>query len=556
MQEPQPKDSPQPTASSHTWRQALRGLLPVRALASSLSLRTAVVITVVALLAVTLFSLYVTSRLTSTVFENRRTVILQDAAIRYSQAHAVMEQSAAASPDQVQEAARQLVENIQNSAASNGAVAVALLRSPDTSAFVRINEIIPQTMSALIHEDLRHAVQQSDQAQWQSVALPTADTNQQVSLWGIFSSADAQTPAIVTGAKVNLPRAGSHELYIVYTLAADQAMVATTMNVFFLATLPFLLFLPFLVFAGIYRLLDPVQRTAKAAASLAEGNLAVRVPVSGEDEMAQLGSAFNDMADSLQEQIKEYDELSQLQQRFVSDVSHELRTPLTTIRMAEEMIWDEKDNLSPVGARSAELLHGQVERFEVMLADLLEISRLDARSAQLEAENTDIRQVITRVVEASGELARRQNVTVSVVGDQERLAAEMDERRIERVLRNLIVNAIEHAEGGPVRVEMAGNDTCIAVRVRDWGVGMSEETSASVFDRFYRADPARARTTGGTGLGLSIAMEDVRLHNGTLQAWGSLGEGSAFLMCLPRSVSQSPLGEGDSPLPLWKGPEA
>lgn len=556
MQEPQPKEFSQPTASSHTWRQALRGLLPVRALASSLSLRTAVVITVVALLAVTLFSLYVTSRLTSTVFENRRTVILQDAAIRYSQAHAVMEQSAAASPDQVQEAARQLVENIQNSAASNGAVAVALLRSPDTSAFVRINEIIPQTMSALIHEDLRHAVQQSDQAQWQSVALPTADTNQQVSLWGIFSSADAQTPAIVTGAKVNLPRAGSHELYIVYTLAADQAMVATTMNVFFLATLPFLLFLPFLVFAGIYRLLDPVQRTAKAAASLAEGNLAVRVPVSGEDEMAQLGSAFNDMADSLQEQIKEYDELSQLQQRFVSDVSHELRTPLTTIRMAEEMIWDEKDNLSPVGARSAELLHGQVERFEVMLADLLEISRLDARSAQLEAENTDIRQVITRVVEASGELARRQNVTVSVVGDQERLAAEMDERRIERVLRNLIVNAIEHAEGGPVRVEMAGNDICIAVRVRDWGVGMSEETSASVFDRFYRADPARARTTGGTGLGLSIAMEDVRLHNGTLQAWGSLGEGSAFLMCLPRSVSQSPLGEGDSPLPLWKGPEA
>lgn len=520
---------------------------PLRALRSSLSLRTAVTLTAAALVVMALFSIFVTSRLTSAVFESRRTVILEDAAIRFSQAHATLDQSTAASPDQVQETARQVVENIQNSAASTGAVAVVLLRSPDASSSFTINEIIPPQAAEAIDAELRAAVQQSDQAQWQSISL---NADEAVTTGWLGTGAE-ETPGIVTGSVVHLPRAGRYELYIVYSLAADQAMVSTTMNVLLLAALPIIFFLPFVVFIGVFRLLRPVRKTATAASALAEGNLDVRVPVEGHDEMAELSQAFNDMATSLQDQITEYDELAKLQQRFVSDVSHELRTPLTTIRMAEEMIWHERDDLSPIGKRSAELLHEQVERFESMLADLLEISRLDAQSAPLEAESTDLRPIVAKVVDSAAELALRQGVTVRIEAPDERLAAEVDQRRIERVIRNLVVNAIEHAEGNPVVITVAGNERCAAVRVRDWGVGMDEDTAARVFDRFYRADPARARTTGGTGLGLAIAKEDVLLHRGTLQASGKLGEGSSFLLCLPRNLDYEVTAE-DAPIPLWE----
>jgi len=269
--------------------------------------------------------------------------------------------------------------------------------------------------------------------------------------------------------------------------------------------------------------------------------------------MARLGGAFNDMASSLQEQIQEYDELSRLQQRFVSDVSHELRTPLTTIRMAEEMIWQDRDQFEPATKRSAELLHDQVGRFESMLADLLEISRYDAQSALLDPDTVDLRTVVAKVVEANSELATRLGVEVRVDAPPERAAAEVDVRRIERVLRNLLVNAIEHAEGRPVVVSIGASGTDVAVRVRDHGVGMSPHTVAHVFDRFFRADPARPRTTGGTGLGLSIAAEDVALHHGVLEAWGVLGEGSSFLVILPRAVGNE---VASRPLDLWSAPGA
>lgn len=511
----------------------------VERLRSSLSLRIALAITATAVAVLTASSILVSSQLTDSMFETRRVVVLEDASVRFSAAQASLEQSTASSPDQVQEVARQIVENIQFSAAGAGAVAAVLLRSPEASSVVRINEIIPANATAIISDDLRDAVQHSGQAHWQSVLIPATETR-------------PEAPGIIAGTQVLLPRSGAHELYIVYSLAGDQAMVNTTLQVLTIAVLPILLLLPFGVFWGVYHLLRPVRRTAEAASGLAAGDLDTRVPVEGNDEMARLGHAFNDMAASLQQQISEYDELSQLQQRFVTDVSHELRTPLTTIRMAEEMIWEEREELTSSGRRSAELLHGQVERFESMLADLLEISRHDAQSALLEAESTDMRPIISKVVEANGELAKRLGVEVRVHLPEERCAAEVDARRIERVLRNLLVNAIEHADGSAVDIDLAGTSSGVAVRVRDYGVGMTEETAARVFDRFFRADPARARTTGGTGLGLSIAAEDVHLHNGVLSAYGELGKGASFLMLIPRNVGQDP---GPCPLSIWEGEE-
>lgn len=518
-------------------RERLRRHSLVQRLRSSLSLRIALSITATAIIVLTVSSVVVSSQLTDSMFETRRVVVLEDASVRFSSARSSLEQSTASSPDQVQEVARQIVENIQFSAAGAGAVSAVLLRSPEASSVVRINEIIPANSAAIISDELRQAVQHSGQAHWQSILIPATETR-------------PEAPGIITGTQVILPRAGAHELYIVYSLAADQAMVYTTLQVLTIAVLPIVLLLPFGVFFGVYQLLRPVRRTAEAASGLAAGNLDTRVPVEGNDEMARLGHAFNDMAASLQRQISEYDELSQLQQRFVTDVSHELRTPLTTIRMAEEMIWDERDELTPSGRRSAELLHGQVERFESMLADLLEISRHDAQSALLEAESTDMRSIVSKVVEANAELAKRLGVEVRVHQPEERCAAEVDARRMERVLRNLLVNAIEHADGSAVDIHLAGTDTGVAVRVRDYGVGMTEETAARVFDRFFRADPARARTTGGTGLGLSIAAEDVHLHNGLLSAYGEPGKGASFLMVIPRRVSEDP---GPSPLAIWEG---
>jgi two-component system sensor histidine kinase MtrB len=236
-----------------------------------------------------------------------------------------------------------------------------------------------------------------------------------------------------------------------------------------------------------------------------------------------------------------------MQRRFVSDVSHELRTPLTTVRMAADVIHDAREDFDPMTARSAELLADQLDRFETLLADLLEISRFDAGAAALEAEPIDLREVVRKVVSGAEPLAERKGTQIRVVGDQQPVVAEADARRVERVLRNLVVNAVEHGEGKDVVVKLAAAGGAVAVAVRDYGVGLKPGEATRVFSRFWRADPARARTTGGTGLGLSIALEDARLHGGWLQAWGEPGGGSQFRLTLPRTADEPLRG---SPIPL------
>ena len=512
----------------------------LRAIRNSASLRAASYLAAVSMVLILVAGTIVATQLRSSVFESRRTAVLSDAALRFSTAQSVFDQSTASTPDQIQESTRQLATSLRVSASGTGAVSVLLLRSQSQSQSLRINEIVDPTVLGVISEEMKNAVAGSTDPQWQSVSIPSArDANQRV-------------PAILVGRNVQVPRAGIHQLYIVYSLQADQERIDTVMGILIFAGIPFLLLIPIITFILIYHILGPVRRTATAAGKLAEGNLDVRIDSSdarGSDEMANLGRAFNNMAESLEKKIDEYDELSRLQQRFVSDVSHELRTPLTTIRMAEEMIWDQRKNFDPVTTRSAELLHEQVERFDSMLADLLEISRHDAQSVDLAAESIDLRGLVTRVVNANSELAQRLGVEVIVNAPTHNCTAEIDDRRIERVIRNLLVNAYEHAESRPVVVTIASNETAVAVRVRDHGVGMEPATVERVFDRFYRADPARTRTTGGTGLGLAISLEDVVLHGGTLTAWGEIGVGSSFMMTLPKKVGTA---ISSDPLELWE----
>jgi two-component system sensor histidine kinase MtrB len=256
------------------------------------------------------------------------------------------------------------------------------------------------------------------------------------------------------------------------------------------------------------------------------------------------------MAGSLQRQIRRLEDLSRLQRRFTSDVSHELRTPLTTIRMASELLYANRSDFPPELGRSAELLRTELDRFESLLGDLLEISRYDAGVANLESETTDMRGVVASAVDAGRALAERHGSRMVVHAPSEPVDVDMDPRRVERVLRNLLGNALDHSEGRPVVITIGYDDDAVAVTVRDHGVGLRPGEAGLVFNRFWRGDPSRSRLTGGTGLGLAISLEDARLHDGWLQAWGERGRGAEFRLTLPRRAGHTLVS---SPLPL--GPD-
>jgi two-component system sensor histidine kinase MtrB len=283
---------------------------------------------------------------------------------------------------------------------------------------------------------------------------------------------------------------------------------------------------------------------------VAAGRLEERMTVGGKDDLGSLASSFNEMAASLQEKLLELEDLSKAQRQFVSDVSHELRTPMTTIRMAAEILFESREQLDPAAARSAELLQSQIERFETLLTDLLEMSRHDANVATLDAELADVSDIVRRSADDAQQLAERRGCRIEFRLPAQACLAEVDRRRVERILRNLLVNAVEHGEGRDVVVTVAADRDTVAIAVRDHGVGLGPGEEQLVFERFWRADPSRARTVGGTGLGLAISLEDARLHGGWLQAWGEKGRGSVFRLTMPREAGQPLAG---SPLPL--GPD-
>ncbi|GAP51227.1 MtrAB system histidine kinase MtrB [Streptomyces azureus] len=354
-------------------------------------------------------------------------------------------------------------------------------------------------------------------------------------------------PGLAIGKQVNDPNGDPYQLYYLFPLTQEEKSLSLVKGTLATAGLFVVVLLGAIAWLVVRQVVTPVRMAAGIAERLSAGRLQERMKVTGEDDIARLGEAFNKMAQNLQLKISQLEDLSRMQRRFVSDVSHELRTPLTTVRMAADVIHEAREDFDPVTARSAELLADQLDRFESLLADLLEISRFDAGAAALEAEPIDLRDVVRRVVSGAEPLAERKGTRIRVLGDQQPVVAEADARRVERVLRNLVVNAVEHGEGRDVVVKLAAAGGAVAIAVRDYGVGLKPGEATRVFSRFWRADPARARTTGGTGLGLSIALEDARLHGGWLQAWGEPGGGSQFRLTLPRTADEPLRG---SPIPL------
>jgi two-component system sensor histidine kinase MtrB len=403
-----------------------------------------------------------------------------------------------------------------------------LLLSPDgaTESFETVDspESVPAALTEAVSRDQREA--------WTYTTIVHIDGSTE--------------PGIAVGATVPTT-AADFQLYYLFPLEQERETLALVRRTMLIAGAAIVLLLVAITALVARQVVRPVRQAAATAERLAAGRLRDRMPVRGEDDLASLATSFNDMAETVERQILQLRELSRVQRRFVADVSHELRTPITTIRMAADVLHDARADLPPELSRSAELLQNQLDRFEALLADLLEISRHDAGAVSLDVEAIDLRPLVARVVDGAMALAARHGTSIEVDVPEHPVVAEVDGRRVERVLRNLVANAVEHGAAKPIDVCLRGGPGGVAVTVRDRGVGLRPGDASLVFGRFWRADPARARTSGGTGLGLSIALEDARLHGGWLQAWGKPGEGSVFRLTLPWHAGEE---IGESPLPL------
>ena len=400
---------------------------------------------------------------------------------------------------------------------------------------IRTERLDPSSVSSSLRDTVQQAINATDsQLYWTSTQVRYLDGSDTV-------------PGIVVGAVVGSSGVTRYPVYFVFPMSQEQSTLRVVQQALISTGLAVALGMIIIAYWVSRAVITPVRSARQAAERLASGQLAERMPVRGTDDLARLAVSMNYMASELQHRIRQLEELSRLQQRFVADVSHELRTPLTTVRLAADVLYDAHDGFPPLENRSAVLMRRELDRFEALLADLLEISRFDAGAAELTLDEQDLCELVRTEVDALRALAETRGVDLVVMAPEMSCAADIDQRRIGRVLRNLLTNAIEHGEGGPVEIEVAVNQTAVAVTVRDHGVGFDVNDSNNVFERFWRADRARARSLGGTGLGLAIAMEDVRLHGGNLTAWGRPMRGAQFRVTIPRRHG---IPIASSPLPL------
>ncbi|GAA1796326.1 MULTISPECIES: MtrAB system histidine kinase MtrB [Brevibacterium] len=500
----------------------------------SYSLQVRIVVLTVILTSVAIFGVgtYMSQQISRGLFDNRLDSLSKQAATIVAELRSVAPADGQAV---TQENLSSQLSSIFNR--STGSVYALTLQPRDpNSSFSTISVGMDSSAESAaempVSSDLREAIGQAptDDMLYQSVSLP-----------------GGQGPGLLITQELTVPGAGQFQLYYLGDLTEQQNTLDFVQRSMLVAALVLVVLVGAVAWIVTRLVVTPVRTGAEVARLIADGDLDERMPVHGNDEIAVLGESFNDMADTLQHQIQQMERLSVLQRQFVSDVSHELRTPLATIRAAADLIYDARDDLDPVTARSAELLNSQAERFDALLSDLLEISRYDAGAAALVAKPVDVGAIVTSVVETVSMIADQMSTHIVVHAPSSPVMAEVDRVRITRIIRNLVVNAIEHGEGKPIDVYVASNAEAVAVSVRDHGVGMNEEQVEHVFDRFWRADPARKRTLGGSGLGLAISLEDAHLHSGWLQVWGNPGEGSCFRLTLPRRPDQEITS---SPLPL------
>ncbi len=512
------------------WWQRVWAVLrrPLTIWRSSVSLRVVATTLFLSLIVVGLVGVLLVGRITSGLLDAKERASVAEASSGVTEAQSVLNAADASQPTAV--SVGTVISTLAQRAGNPHLFELVMLASPPKKA--ESPDVATLASESSVPPELRVAVQRDLRQSWTYNEIRFLDGH--------------VTPGLAVGAPLSVTGV-AYEVYYLFPLTQEEATLDLVRRAVGLVGLILVLTLAGIAYVVTRQVVSPVRLAARTAERFSAGILTERMRVRGEDDLAKLATSFNGMAANLQEQINRLESLSRVQQRFVSDVSHELRTPLTTVRMAADLLYESRADFDPATSRSAELLQTQLDRFEALLSDLLEISRFDAGAAVLDPEQVDLRSVVERVVEAASPLTERKGSEVRLLLPDSACLVDCDPRRIDRVLRNLVINAVEHGEGRPVDITMAASEDAVAVSVRDHGVGLRPGETSLVFNRFWRADPARARTTGGTGLGLSIAMEDVRLHGGWLQAWGAPGDGANFRMTLPRT------GHGaiaESPLPL------
>jgi len=275
------------------------------------------------------------------------------------------------------------------------------------------------------------------------------------------------------------------------------------------------------------RTLGPVARASEAARLIADGRLDTRLPAGDGDEFGAWAAAFNEMADALEAKIAALSAAQARELRFTANVAHELRTPLTALVAAASLLSEQARHLPDEARRPVELLTADVGRLRVLVDELMEISRLDAGSEPVQHRAADVHSIVTALISARGWQDK-------VVVDDQPLTLITDPRRIERILANLLENAIEHS-GRDVRVRIAALGTHASIAVADGGPGIRPEQLPLIFERFYKADSARA--SAGSGLGLAIALENARLLGGDISVSSDVRRGSVFRLTLPMEPS-------------------
>ena len=275
-------------------------------------------------------------------------------------------------------------------------------------------------------------------------------------------------------------------------------------------------------------LMRPVGALSAGIDRMSRGDYTTPVHVRGRGEMADLAAAFNDMCDKVRS-------LDETRSQFVANASHELKTPLATMKILVESLLYEDDMEPETRKEFLNDINREIDRLSRVVGDLLTLARIDSRKLTLNRERISLAEVAEESMKSLRPLAERHKLSMTFeAGDP--CVMEADGERLRQVCYNLVSNAVKYTpDGGSIRVTLRREGRDAVLQVSDTGIGIAEADLPHVFDRFYRADKARARMgeSGGTGLGLSIVRQIVRLHAGTVTVKSAPGEGTTFTVQLP-----------------------
>ncbi|MFF0773966.1 ATP-binding protein [Nonomuraea wenchangensis] len=323
-----------------------------------------------------------------------------------------------------------------------------------------------------------------------------------------------------------VPEATGLRAFVFFPMRADVSQLDTLRARLFQGGIAIVLIALVVALFSARQVLLPVRRLSAAAQALGEGRLDTRLPVHGQDELAGLTARFNDAAAALELSVSELRSLEAMSRRFVADVSHELRTPLTAMTAVADVLSEEANRLPDAPAEAVRLVLGEIERLRELVEHLIEISRFDAGTATLNLEPVNVADAID---DCLGTRGWTEQVKVNA---SQGLTANLDPRRFDVIVANLVGNALKHG-GPPVVVSARSTENGLEIRVRDHGRGIPREALPHVFDRFFKAGAGRARSQG-SGLGLAIARANVHLHGGTISVRAQ-EPGTLFTVWLPHT---------------------